>query len=309
MNIRHTWEKFKPYLSSGFNYWRSADKEKYVIQDSLGPFFGMRLQDRLEDGHYDLFDEEGLPVRLHNKETYRSWSTIFSYSFARYEQYLQTGNKDHLIPMRNTFKHIVESGVRTDYNGLVFPHHNILSAMNQGEALSVIARLYEVDKDEKLLEVVPAILHPYSVNVKDGGVRGQFLNHPKISWFEELAELPGKHILNGMNYSLLGLYEIHKATNQFPKAEELFNEGITNLKKALPLFDNGYWSNYWFDDVAPHYIASVMYHNLHIRQLEYFAAVLNDDVLSRYRDLFIRYQQNPVNRIKAGITIFKSKIG
>lgn len=308
MSLDHSWYKIKPYISPTSEYWKKCDHINYAVESKLGPFFGMRLKDRLFDGHYNTFDQEGLPTRYRNGKIYYNYSTIFSYALAHYEMFLETGDEEHLIPMENAVTFMKKSGERTAYGGLVFPQNEVLSAMNQGEALSILSRLFEINKEESILELMKSIILPYNIKVQDRGVKGKFTIQPEVFWYEEISELPGKHILNGMNYALLGLYDLEKSIPGFADADKLFKNGIDFLKSALHLFDNGYWSLYWIDDNPPHYIASAMYHNLHIRQLEYFGNELGEEVLSNYAIKFDNYRQQFINRLKAAQCLLGSKL-
>ncbi len=306
--MNHTLIKFLPYLSSSFDYWKHESNKDYKVDSILGGFFSMNLHDRLHDGHYDLFDNNGLPLRTNNGKPYHSFSTVFSYALANHQMFLKTADDKYLKPLFETVNFIARKGEKTPYGGLVFPHHGLLSAMNQGEALSVIARAYEVDPKDVYLEHVEAIIKPFYREVKDGGVLGLIQKEGGIPWFEERSEIPGKHILNGMNYALLGLGDISKILPSYTEAKRFFNSGTDSLERALPYFDNGYWSYYWLNDIEPHYVASVMYHNLHIVQLLYFSKELNNSVFNKYSELFKKYKSNVLLRIRAGIGIGISKL-
>lgn len=54
----------------------------------------------------------------------------------------------------------------------------------------------------------------------------------------------GTFVLNGFIYSLIGLYDAWKLCGDEQKAKELYLEGLSSLKKMLPLFDAGSGSFY-----------------------------------------------------------------
>ena len=120
-------------------------------------------------------------------------------------------------------------------------------------------------------------------------------------WFLE----GGKKILNGHIYALLGLYDLLKVSNNI-KVESLFNEGVESVKNLLPLFDSGFWSWYWINN--PKYMASAMYHNLHICQLEILYNITGIDEFNVFATKFERYARSPIYRILSGFFLFVGKI-
>lgn len=302
MDIGHNFHKFKIYFQPGKDYWCLSDSSKCVIKNKTGPFF-LNLKDRLEDGHYDKFDDQGFPVRQYKGRTLYNYTTICSYSLAKWQLYLETGKVKYTQQLLKTVDFLKKNHQVTEYGGIVFPFKEKLSAMNQGEALSVVARAYEYSRDNSLVKFARDILKAYEVPVRNYGVLGQFKSLDDVYWFEERAELPHKHILNGMIYSMVGLKEISTIMPELESAQKLWLDGINYLKKALPLFDNGYWSWYWNDEEKPNYIASAMYHNLHICQLKYLYDVSGINEFNLFANRFEYYYSKRLYRIRAGISL------
>lgn len=79
---------------------------------------------------------------------------------------------------------------------------------------------------------------------------------------------------------------------QSHEAAVLFNQGMSSLKKLLPLFDNGSGSNYdlrhFSLGVAPN-IARWDYHATHVNQLLLLATIDNSTILSATADRWIGY--------------------
>ena len=171
-----------------------------------------------------------------------------------------------------------------------------------------MARGYELTNNEDYIEFAEKIMLPYKFSVKDYGVRGKFEELEDVFWYEEIAEIPNKHILNGMIYSVVGLWEIYKIKPQLIMADKLFHTGVKYIEKALHLFDTGQWSWYWVDEKDPNYIASAMYHNLHICQLRYLFSITGKSIFEQYAEKFEAYNKNPLNKISAGFILLKGKI-
>jgi hypothetical protein len=112
-------------------------------------------------------------------------------------------------------------------------------------------------------------------------------------------------ILNGHNYALFGLADLVSISNENWVREHL-NTGIKALAESVQFFDNGFWSWYWVN--KPLYIASAMYHNLHICQLKALYNLSGNDKLLLYADRFAAYAKSPVKRAIAAAYMLKAKI-
>ena len=310
MNIAQVWNKTKPYIHSGSAYWRESDWIRSEnSKDSCGPFMGLNLIDRLNDGHYDIFDDQGLPVRIVDGKPYRSFSTVFSYALAGYEMFLLTSDDKHLRALKVVYTEVIKRA-QSDSNGaLVFPHHGSLSAMNQGEALSIVARLNELDSRDEYLECAEKIIKPYTYLVSEGGVKTFIKEDHACVWYEEYPDKDSKHVLNGMCYAMAGLLDTQRSMPTISIATQLFEDGVRSMERSLHFFDTEYWSSYWFDEYRPNYIASVMYHNLHIVQLGYLGNASGSQILKDYSSKFNTYLRNPLNRAKAAYKMLGSKLG
>jgi hypothetical protein len=308
MSLSHKLQKLKIYFFPKDQYWKRIEHQNWAVQSPTGPFFRMHLKDRLYDNHYDKFDENGLPIRQGQDGSQYNYTTLCSFALANWEVYLETGDKKHTEPLLKVYDFLKKNHEVTSYGGVVFPHGSLLSAMNQGEALCVLARCYELDPDPEIIAFAEKILKSYQVPVSERGVLGQFKGYEDIYWYEEKAVVPPQHILNGMCYALIGLYDIHQAIPSLKQASTLWENGIRYLESTIHEFDTGNWSWYWQDETKPNYIASMMYHNLHIVQLNYIADITNKEIFKHYAALFSQYQSKGMNRIKAGLMLIKGKL-
>lgn len=304
--MTHKYVKLFLYFNNK-KYWRLSGDNSTDLKTISGKFF-LNLTDRLKDNHYDKFDDNGLPIRMINGKVTYNYTTICSYALAQWQLYIETNDKKYTKQLLNTIDYLIDNHKITDYNGIVFTLDGKLSAMNQGEALSVLARGYEISKNENYVEFAQKIIRPYAVSIEDYGVKGDFGILNDTYWYEEIAEIPYKHILNGMIYSLVGLWEINQIMPQISNAKELFEEGVNYVEKALPLFDTGKWSWYWIDEEKPNYIASAMYHNLHICQLKYLYIITKNPIFDVYAKKFEVYSNKPILKILSGISLVTGKL-
>ncbi|XP_076047168.1 D-glucuronyl C5-epimerase isoform X2 [Oratosquilla oratoria] len=156
------------------------------------------------------------------------------------------------------------------------------SAMAQGQAMSLLVRAGYHSGNPRYVEAAMRATHLFTKDARNGGVRTYFPGNNV--WYEEYPTTPSLFVLNGFIYSLLGLYDLKESQNTAnSEAAVLFEEGMTSLKKLLPLFDTGSGSMYdlrHFTIHSPPNLARWDYHTTHITQLLLLASIDADPVLA-----------------------------
>jgi hypothetical protein len=169
------------------------------------------------------------------------------------------------------------------------------SAMAQGQALSLYARLYHATSDPVWLQAGTKALSYLLTRTSDGGVMTTLEDlHPSLGgyvFFEEMVTQPkDNYTLNGYMFTLLGLYD-WKQMDQ--RAGEFFDRGIVSLERMLPYYDFGEWSSYdlaFFTEGNPDKLTvSTFYHLVHVQQLETLHALTGSSVLQQTRDKWAKY--------------------
>src|SRR5438552_157577 len=79
-----------------------------------------------------------------------------------------------------------------------------LSALTQGNCVSVLVRAYQLTDEEIFLKVARRAIRSFELDIQNGGV-SVFVGDDGI-FFEEVAVSPAAHILNGYILALFGLY-------------------------------------------------------------------------------------------------------
>jgi hypothetical protein len=309
-NIRKTLLYFKKWNT----YWNLTDKNEKLAVSVLKPGrYPLDFKNRIREGHYPHFDDRGVPMWFNTNGGYLyHYTTMFSYALGQWDFYLLTGERKHLDIVLNVADYVVKSGVRED-GGLLLreadgsgSHTGDISAMTQGEAISVLTRAWSASGKDEYLESAKRCLIPFTKKIENGGVVG-VITKMNIEWYEEYITKPLNHVLNGKIYSLWGLRDLALAEESM-EAEKLFNKGVDSVEKALELFDTGYWSWYWSAETGENYIASMMYHNLHICQLTALGEQTGREKFFNYADKFISYAKSPVNRFRAVKQISGAKL-
>jgi hypothetical protein len=263
--------------------------------------------DRLFTGHYRRFDAQGIPAYPNGTHNY---TTVCSYALANWEAYLKTGVESRLKTFLLMADFLLSKSDLSEPDNLFLWDEaaNRLSAMYQGEVMSVFVRAWSYTQKEVFLEAAQKSMMPLTRKICDKGVLGK-ISVNGVLWYEERCNPPSRHILNGMIYTLWGLRDV-MAISTNPLAKELWEQGVESVAKSLELFDTGFWSRYWVPEDGLEYVASMMYHNLHVIQLEQLYAQTGNKIFNEYAGRFESYARSPINRIKAirGIWVGKRKM-
>jgi len=168
-----------------------------------------------------------------------------------------------------------------------------ISAMAQGEAISLLLRAAEAEEDGTYVDAALEVAQPFRSDVADGGV--VFRSGYGDTFFEEVAVLPASHILNGHIFAMWGVLEL-AAVKPEPWLTELANAALNTLRRRLELFDAGYWSYYNLLGTQSGFrsVALLKYHAIHIAQLRVTAALSGDEYFSMIAD---RWQGYAASRI------------
>jgi len=139
-----------------------------------------------------------------------------------------------------------------------------ISALTQGEAISVLSRAYLLSKNNKYLDTAEQAIIPFEYKVSEGGLYNYFND---ILIFEEYPCNKPNVVLNGFLFAVFGFYDLY-LTNSNQIAKKLFDISLISLEKIINFFDAKFWSQYNLYNYPGTYLASYKYHILHIEQLK-----------------------------------------
>ncbi|MEM9919745.1 MAG: D-glucuronyl C5-epimerase family protein [Bacteroidota bacterium] len=295
--------KFLIYFKKDvYSYWQLSDNKS--VEDFKLKKYPLSIQQRILEGHYPGTDENGIPVL----EGLYHYTTICSFGLGNWELFLDTRDEQYLDRFRAIADYLLDNiSAEGAFIQAAFNRHKAgPSAMIQGEAISVLTRMWEWSQEEKYLAAALAALGPFQKNIDKGGIV-VLVSTTGLPWYEEYTDDPLFHVLNGKMYSLWGLLDLCLISND-DKAKQLLDQGLDSLEAHLHLFDNGFWSLYWHPENGRSYIASLMYHNLHICQLQHTYKVTQRAPLKEYADRFLAYSNSYTNRFRSGYHLLSSKL-
>jgi len=282
----------------------------------LDQYYFIFHEDRLVKGKDQAlikqFDQNGIPINqtyidVTDKDNVYFPITIGQMGLAVFHTYLKNNSvvdKDRFLQFVNWFynhhhsdKHL---GVRWLTEVPLPQYHNPgpwQSAFAQGRGISILLRGFQITGEKKFAAMAEKALVPFAKPVSEGGVTAYTQWGP---FYEEYtAEVPTL-VLNGMIFSLCGIYDFVRVFPENDQAQKLFSDGIQTLKNILPEYDLGYWSRYnlckaqWYPEVDP---ATVGYQKLHVLQFNMLHQLTGESIFKTYAELFQK-QDNIYNMIK-----------
>lgn len=165
-----------------------------------------------------------------------------------------------------------------------------VSALAQGFGISALVRAYTLTGNMKYLEISRHALGAFKVPMKKGGVLYIDENDGDY-WYEEYACpycIPSG-VLNGFIISLLGIYDLHRITNE-EESQQLFDRGIQTLNHHISDFDTNYPFKLSYYDRLEH-IGTPKYHLLHIKLLEILHKITKQSIFRIYRQKWEEYRK------------------
>jgi len=298
-------------------------KQRYRIPEDLhGPelkeyyfiFSERRVSSGADQPLISAFNENGIPVNrtyvdVKDQDYVYFPITIGQMGIAVFHTYLQTKSehdKDRFLKFAEWFTD--ESNMDTDEHlgvrwltHVPLPQYNNpgpwQSAFSQSRGLSILLRAYQLSGKKHYAEIAEKALKAFTVPVADGGVCAITQWGP---FYEEYTAAFPTLVLNGMIFSLCGVYDFVRVFPENPIASKIYDDGIRTLENILPQYDLGYWSKYnlcadeGYPKTDP---ATIAYQRLHVDQLNMLYRLTGKETFKRYADIF-RRQDTFFNALK-----------
>lgn len=241
-----------------------------------------------------LLDETGLVYNVTNDGSKVYFSiAIFQYGLGAYDLINITGYSKYKEAFMRTVEWAIdnqeENGAWDTFS--IVGTTNPYSSMAQGEGASLLVRAYKETRDEKYLKAAKKAVDFMCRPIADGGCT-QY-SGDKL-WFKEYIERPV--VLNGWIFSIWGLFDYYKASND-KNCKNILTKAINTLEQDIRKFDCNYWSKYDMGNA----IASPFYHRLHIAQLKVMYELFGCGTFLQHVKQWERYQDNRLYRYKAFI--------
>jgi hypothetical protein len=253
---------------------------------------------------FGFLDEAGVPYTRATTMFPAGYhpTDIAQYALANWNAYLSTGDEKHRQSFMIQADWLVahETRMPNDTGGwpLTFPYHKYyvrvpwLSALTQGNGISVLVRAYQLTGKEVFLQVARRAVRTFELDIRDGGVSIPVGDDGVF--FEEYAAYPAAHVLNGYIFSLFGLYDYVALTGDAQIAA-LIQRSLVAMHSIINEYDMGYWSRY---DLLYGHPATLFYHDQHSTLLVALSRYSGCEHCVALAERWARYQHGRWRRLR-----------
>lgn len=287
------YDKFEPI---DYNY-----KELISIQenyDSVKSYYNYQ-KNVLEKYQKSDFDEKGILLTKVNDEKIYHIANISYYGLMLYSRYVEENNPQDLEIAKKQADYLVE--YQNKENGALYEVYEYdvygtnekmgefwVSATTQGQALSLLSRMYNVTKEEKYKTACELALIPFTKSITENGICTNFFGY---AYYEDFQTEKPTYSLRGFLYSLLGLYDCYAISGN-ETAKQLYDEGIKTLEMCLPYYEyNGISLNNLnfmnYDRTLKIYNEES--HRIHIALLETINQKENNEIIQYFIETWRNY--------------------
>jgi heparosan-N-sulfate-glucuronate 5-epimerase len=300
----------RKFLRDLMNPLRYASNTDDVHSASLGQYYLVFDEEELKHSIDLQFDAEGVPliptyVDVAPGRRHYYPITIGQYALAVFHTWLRSAREDdrrRFLRLADWFvEHQAQDGcwyAQTD-----MPLYRLRapwpSAMAQGRGLSVLTRAWQCTTDENYIASARRALAAFSMPVARGGITDTC--NGEIT-YEEYPARPAPHVLNGMIFALLGVWDLVRAQPNDARAAAIFERGVSTLEALLPLYDTGWWSLYdlyHLEAATPRNPCTAHYHDIHIKQLAVLHAITGRESFDAFARRWAAYQERSQGRLRA----------
>jgi hypothetical protein len=257
-------------------------QEKFVYPIDLEWYLNRSLT------YYSPIDKDGIPMSNYKSVGLQYNPTrVSSYGLAHWNRYILNSDEKSLnlfFKISNWFIDIAKKRndcivweYNFDWGDLKKPW---ISAMAQGEVISLLSRAYYKTKEQKYIDIVLKAIKVFTKDIDHGGVCSK-INGNNL-FFEEYPSQNPKHELNGFLYAVIGLTDLAKLCSSESILQNLIIECKKTLEECCKLWDLGYWSAYDLSQInGVRNSATTSYHLLHIAQITFLSDIFESEILSQ----------------------------
>jgi len=236
----------------------------------------------------------------------RGWDVLGQAALGSYERHLAGEGEQWLEATRSVAEYLMShQHVGGAFDGGLVHHYELghtfplrppfLSSNSQGQAASLLVRLYLETGEERYADHARRALRPLGVPSARGGVMGILAGR---AFPEEYPTSPGSFVLNGGIFAMWGQHDVGVGLDD-GEAKAAFEESVETLAANVHRWDTGSWSRY---DLFPHpvvNVASAAYHALHVNQLRAMQVLAPRPEIATTLGAFERYAASRAARAAA----------
>jgi len=265
-----------------------------------GDYLNYGKLNRYEESSTFRWDERGIPLVPYEGVYYAQPTTTAQFALTLHGRLLYgTASVEEFLAAADALIDLQDSRGAFPYP-FAYPYYRTgevfepgwVSALAQGQALSVFRRAYDVSGDERYLEAGNAALDFMAASAADGGTRvtlsGLDPSLDRFVFFKEYPTQAPQYTLNGFLFDLVGLYDWSGVSDSSHAqlASDLFECGLASAIYLLPYHDIGGISAYDLGHIVEGGEPNIQltYHAIHIQLLNALNSVAPRPELAYWRD-------------------------
>lgn len=267
-----------------------------------------------------VFDANGIPMTLTyidvvEKKAVYFPITIGQMGLAVFHTYLDTKSEEDKNRFLEFPKWFYKNAVEDEKLGVRWLTHVPLpqyqqeepwqSAFVQGRGISNLLRGWQLTGNEEWRIMAEKALIPFTIPVEEGGVTVFTQWGP---FYEEYTSKAPTLVLNGMIFSLFGVFDFVRVFPENELGKKIMTEGLETIKNILPEFDMSFWTKYnlckadWYPPIDP---ATIGYQHLHVNQLTVLYQFTKEKTFLNYATKF-KKQINIINILRMYFVKYKA---
>lgn len=272
------------------------------ISSELGPYY-QNLKPAIfhfENNNLGLFDKNGIPYLVEGDRHYYSVIYVIQYALIQFE-FIYSNDKvqEREEIVKRCLNWIISDA--EEFKGCMIwrseaNHHyglekGWISSMYQGQALSLFLRAYQHFNDQSLLDYCHKIFPFFEIDYSEGGVRRT--DSRGYTWFEEYPTKEPSFVLNGFIYTVLGILDYYRVTND-QRSKSLYEDCIETLKHNVHKYHRFYWSVY--DQLKLELVSYYYQKNVHIPLMGILHELTGETIFDYYQKKWTRQLNNRLYR-------------
>jgi hypothetical protein len=276
----------------------SWDKELGAYYQDIAPSIV-----HINNGIFAALDDNGIPYTIHGDIKHYAPISIIQYALMQYDFYIKGVDVDKSKSiflncvnwLENKTEALMNSVViKQEYNKQYNIPEGWVSGMAQGQLLSVFLRAYQLFNNEKYLDLSHKVFNSFYLEYEEGGFKR--IDKNGYLWFEEYPSKTPSYVLNGFIYSILGILDYYRVTND-KKAKNIWDECVKTLEANLHKYDVWYWSVY--DQLKEQLVSYYYQKNVHIPLMKIMYLLTEKEIFNHYA---LKWQKNLNNKFHNFIT-------
>lgn len=275
------------------------------LDKNLGKFYHDFTQAlfHFEENYFGDFDSNGIPMFGFGSKAVYNQIYIIQYGLICHDLVIDRVNvKLNKERLKRCVNWLIENqeehlGTIVWRNHFPNPRYGLesgwVSGMYQGQVISLLLRYGQMfDKMDAVLPLAQSAFQFLDIEYKDGGVKRFDKNG--LLWYEEYPGAEPSFVMNGFVYTLLGIYDLWRVTND-DSVKKTIDECVKTLKESMQLYDSGYWSVY---DQLKKELATKYYHkNIHIPLMEVLHELTREEIFGTYKKRWEKQLNSNFNNV------------